>query len=206
MKLVYISNISFLKLMFLMHLFCIFIGVNTFALNINKGSLNYDAVFNVLKSIPVDPITEVFTAKLTYYCPRDLIHKLEGGGTDSKGYRISTLQDYLSGRSKFVSVSIDLHACKYGTFFYSPELDQLYLNERASRPGPLESIPFVCVDTGSSFKNKKFSRIDVPVIDKNCNSNKGKKNEITQKLEQEYNGRLISITPFVETDSNLESE
>ena len=61
--------------------------------------------------------------------------RMEGGFTDRRGSALNTLQDFLEGRAKYVSVAMDKHLpLKYGV-----------------------------VDTGDAFDNKRFSRIDICV-------------------------------------------
>lgn len=92
------------------------------------------------------------SARATAYYPDS--SALEGGYKDMRGKPLYTLQDYLAGRAPYVSVAMDNKAgIKYGQKVCIPELEQHYG----------KSIPFKVVDTGSAFRGKGTSRIDICV-------------------------------------------
>ena len=139
------------------------------------------------KSVPVLPLVDPVApaaGKTTHattgsgYYPHD--SKLEGGFHDMKGKSLHTLQDFLEGKSKYVSVAMDedMYAhiiadrreayqktgkakykkylsmepkISYGDTFRIPELEKKYGRK----------IVFKAVDTGGAFKGKDFSRIDI---------------------------------------------
>ena len=80
--------------------------------------------------------------------------RMEGGFTDRRGLALNTLQDFLEGKAKYVSVAMDKHLpLKYGSTLRIRELD--------ARFG--KSIEFRVVDTGEAFNGKRYSRVDICV-------------------------------------------
>ena len=80
--------------------------------------------------------------------------RMEGGFTDRRGVALNTLQDFLEGKAKYVSVAMDKHLpLKYGA--------TLRIKELEARLGKV--IEFRVVDTGDAFDNKRYSRIDICV-------------------------------------------
>ena len=102
---------------------------------------------------PVDgfqPATgDKFNARGTGYYPDS--SALEGGFVDRRDQPLRTLQDFLSGKSKYVSVAMDSKAFPYGTKLRIPELEAKYGKQ----------IEFRVVDTGGTFVGKGTSRIDI---------------------------------------------
>ncbi|HEY9713028.1 MAG TPA: hypothetical protein V6C72_06140 [Chroococcales cyanobacterium] len=95
-------------------------------------------------------VTGVYHARGTGYYPAN--NAMEGGFKDMKGKPLHTLQDYLDGKSSYVSVAMDNHAgIKYGQNVTIPELDSKYG----------QHIPFKVVDTGGAFTGRGHSRIDI---------------------------------------------
>jgi len=115
------------------------------------------------------PTGQQFTAKGTGYFPDN--SPMEGGFKDRKGAPLHTLQDFLSGKSKYVSVAMDSKAFPYGTKLRIPELEKKY-----GRP-----IEFRVVDTGGAFKGKGTSRIDI------CTANR------KASLDPTINGKLTLV-------------
>jgi hypothetical protein len=114
------------------------------------------------------------TAKGTGYYPSN--SKMEGGYVDKQGKKLSTLQDFLDGKSKSVSIALDKNLyksgqVKYGDSFTIPELDKKYGKH----------IDFRAVDTGGAFTNKEFSRVDI------CTGSK------KDSLDPTINGKLTLI-------------
>jgi 3D (Asp-Asp-Asp) domain-containing protein len=93
-----------------------------------------------------------FHAKGTGYFPDS--STLEGGFKDIRDNPLNTLQDFLQGRAKFVSVAMDenLHI-RYGTKIRIPELDKKF-----GKP-----IEFRVVDIGGDLKGKGHRRVDICV-------------------------------------------
>ncbi|HYV46627.1 MAG TPA: peptidoglycan-binding protein [Myxococcaceae bacterium] len=110
-----------------------------------------------------------FTAKGTGYFPDN--SAMEGGFKDRKGAPLHTLQDFLAGKSKYVSVAMDSKAFPYGTKLRIPELEAKY-----GRP-----IEFRVVDTGGAFRGRGTSRIDI------CTANR------RASLDPTVNGKLTLI-------------
>jgi len=110
-----------------------------------------------------------YSSKGTGYYPHN--SALEGGFKDRRGAPLKTLQDFLAGRSNYVSVAMDSNAFPYGTKLRIPELERKY--------GRV--IEFRVVDTGGAFKNKGTSRIDI------CTANK------SASLDPTVNGRLTLV-------------
>jgi len=115
------------------------------------------------------PTGQKFTAKGTGYFPDN--SPMEGGFKDRKGAPLHTLQDFLSGKSKYVSVAMDSKAFPYGTKLRIPELEAKY-----GRP-----IEFRVVDTGGAFRGKGTGRIDI------CTANR------KASLDPTVNGRLTLV-------------
>jgi len=93
-------------------------------------------------------------AKGTGYYPSS--SKMEGGYKDMKGNKLQTLQDYMDGKAKYVSIALDKNLyksgqVKYGDSFRIPEFEKKYGRQ----------IDFRAVDTGGAFTNKGFSRVDI---------------------------------------------
>jgi 3D (Asp-Asp-Asp) domain-containing protein len=77
---------------------------------------------------------------------------MEGGFNDRMGKKLATLQDFLQGKTTYVSVAMDkkLHI-PYGAKLTIPELEKRYGR----------TIEFRVVDTGDAFTDKGFTRIDI---------------------------------------------
>jgi hypothetical protein len=93
-------------------------------------------------------------AKGTGYYPANT--KMEGGFKDKIGKPLRTLQDFLDGKSSYVSIALDKNLyksgkIKYGDTFRIPELEAKYGRK----------IIFKAVDTGGAFTNKGFSKVDI---------------------------------------------
>ncbi len=113
-------------------------------------------------------------AKGTGYYPAN--SRMEGGFVDKRGKKLRTLQDFLDGKSDYVSIALDKKlyrsgAVRYGDRFRIPELEKKY-----GRP-----IEFRAVDTGGAFTNKGFSRVDI------CTKNR------RHSLDSTVNGRLTLV-------------
>lgn len=100
--------------------------------------------------------TRTFKAKCTAYyltgpnsTPAE--KAMEGGNYDRKGNPLHTLQDFISCLVPWVSIAMDVQAFPYGTYLTSPTLSIAL------------GIPilFRVVDTGSAFRHKGTSRIDI---------------------------------------------
>lgn len=92
-----------------------------------------------------------FISRSTAYYPDE--SPMEGGFKDRMGKPLCTLQDYLKKKADYVSVAMDIPAFKYGTKLCIPELEEYY-----GQP-----IEFRVVDTGSAFRGKKRTRLDICV-------------------------------------------
>jgi 3D (Asp-Asp-Asp) domain-containing protein len=99
-------------------------------------------------------LTKYWRAKSTGYYPDDSL--LEGGFVDRRDRPLQTLQDFLDGKCKWVSVAMDTDAFEYGAMIRIPEIEQQY--------GRV--IPFRVVDTGGAFAGTGYSRIDICVRDR----------------------------------------
>lgn len=158
------------------------------------------------KAIPVhasSPVLPVVSGKAhasrgTGYYPHN--NRMEGGFKDMKGKSLNTLQDFLAGKVPYVSIALDENMyehviadrrakylqsknpqykkyltmqpqVRYGDTFRIPELEQKY-----GRP-----IVFKAVDTGSAFRDKGFSRVDI--------ANRSQKDT----LDPTINGKLTLI-------------
>jgi 3D (Asp-Asp-Asp) domain-containing protein len=95
-----------------------------------------------------------FTTTGTGYYPDS--STLEGGFLDRKGKPLKTLQQFLAGNASYVSVAMDTKAFSYGQ-----RLRLKQFNERYGR-----EIVFRVVDTGSAFRGKGRSRIDICVANR----------------------------------------
>jgi len=126
---------------------------------------------SVERVIPASPASsKAYSAKGTGYFPKHVGQ--EGGPNDMIGKPLHTLQAFLAGKAPYVSVAMDKQAgLPYGTKLRIPELEKKY-----GRP-----IEFRVVDTGSAFKGKGTSRIDICVRD------------FAASLEETLNGHLTLI-------------
>jgi 3D (Asp-Asp-Asp) domain-containing protein len=96
-------------------------------------------------------VSSSFSAKATAYFPDD--SELEGGFNDMKGKPLQTLQSFLKGNAKYVSVAMDRGIFKYGQRLRIRQINEHYGKE----------IIFRVVDTGGAFYGKGRSRIDICV-------------------------------------------
>jgi hypothetical protein len=92
-----------------------------------------------------------YTSLRTGYYPNG--SRMEGGFKDRAGKPLRTLQDYLKGKTKYVSVAMDYldKRLPYGTLVRIPEIEREFG----------ECIPFRIVDTGGRFKGKGTKKIDI---------------------------------------------
>lgn len=111
-------------------------------------------------------VVSTFTSRGTGYYPSS--SALEGGFNDRAGKKLRTLQQFLAGNADYVSVAMDTNAFRYGTRLRIKELDAKYGR----------SIVFRVVDTGSAFRGKGRSRIDI------CTANR------SASLDSTVNGTL----------------
>jgi hypothetical protein len=97
-----------------------------------------------------------FRARLTSYYPHD--SKMEGGYYDRWTHPLHTLQDFLEGKAPYVSVAMDpaVFSCKKSRGNSCQRLRIPSIEETYG-----VSIDFRVVDTGSAFRGKGRSRIDV---------------------------------------------
>jgi 3D (Asp-Asp-Asp) domain-containing protein len=77
--------------------------------------------------------------------------EMEGGALDRQGAPLHTLQDFLEGRAPYVSVAMDAKVFPYGALLCLPALNLKYGRQ----------IELRVVDTGSAFKGKGTSRMDI---------------------------------------------
>ncbi|MEY2986637.1 MAG: hypothetical protein RJB13_158, partial [Pseudomonadota bacterium] len=80
---------------------------------------------------------------------------MEGGPLDRCGRKLNTLDDYMNWKANEVSVAMDRLALPYGTLIRIPAIEK--------RLNVADPIPFRIVDTGSAFKGKGLSRLDICV-------------------------------------------
>lgn len=127
--------------------------------------------FGAKKAGKPDPLTPassggptgVHKSTGTGYYPSN--SKMEGGFNDRKGNKLSTLQDFLEGKSKYVSVAMDKNQkIPYGKGLHIQELDAKYKDQLKAMG--LEHINFRVTDTGGAFTNKGTSRIDIATRDR----------------------------------------
>ena len=121
-----------------------------------------------------------FKSKGTGYFPEN--SAMEGGFKDRKGKSLQTLQDYLSGKSKYVSVAMDKNAkIPYGKGLHIAELDKKYAAE-LKKLGK-EHIDFRVVDTGGAFTNKGTSRIDIATANRKASLDPTVNGPLTLKFQ-----------------------
>lgn len=107
-----------------------------------------------------DPrVVSASRARGTGYFPSN--DPIEGGYVDRKGHKLYTLQDYLAGRAPYVSVAMDVPAARYGSMLRIPELE--------AQHGGIQ-IPFRVVDTGSAFRGRGRSRIDICTVNRHASN------------------------------------
>jgi hypothetical protein len=105
----------------------------------------------------------VHKSKGTGYYPSN--SKMEGGFHDRKGNKLATLQDFLEGKSKYVSVAMDKNQkIPYGKNLNIKELDAKYADQLKAMGK--EHIDFRVTDTGGAFTNKGTGRIDIATRDR----------------------------------------
>lgn len=101
-------------------------------------------------------------AMATAYSPKRGGDSMEGGyasatpGPDGKA-EVRTLADYASGRSKYVTLAGD--PSQYGKTYTIPEIT---FRDASGKEHTLKNVKGVVHDTGSAFKGKGDSRIDIP--------------------------------------------
>jgi 3D (Asp-Asp-Asp) domain-containing protein len=105
-------------------------------------------------------VSGTFTAKASAYYPDD--SELEGGFNDMKGKPLQTLQSFLKGRSKYVSLAMDKGIFKYGQRLRIREINERYGKE----------VIFRVVDTGGAFYGKGRSRVDICVANEQLSFDK----------------------------------
>ena len=121
-----------------------------------------------------------FKSKGTGYFPEN--SAMEGGFKDRKGKSLQTLQDFLSGKSKYVSVAMDKNAkIPYGKGLHIAELDKKYAAE-LKKLGK-EHIDFRVVDTGGAFTNKGTSRIDIATANRKASLDPTVNGPLTLKFQ-----------------------
>lgn len=99
----------------------------------------------------IDRYSLKFQSYKTGYYPHD--SSMEGGYVDRVGNPLHTLQNYLRGRSPYVSVSMDKYDTRfpYGAILRIPDLERAYGR----------CILFKVVDTGGNFEGQRERKIDI---------------------------------------------
>jgi hypothetical protein len=92
--------------------------------------------------------------KLTGYYPDS--SAMEGGFKTRYGDPLSTLQGFLSGKHKHVSVALDQDLGRVKRKMCSPELSKAYGKQ----------LPLFVEDTGGAFRGKGYSRADICVANR----------------------------------------
>ena len=100
---------------------------------------------------------------------------MEGGYKDRLGKPLRTLQQFLAGKARYVSVAMDAAAFKYGTILKIPHLEKKYGR----------AIRFCVCDTGSAFKGKGTSRMDICV--------QNRKASLDQAINRSFSYKVTSI-------------
>ena len=94
---------------------------------------------------------------------------MEGGPKDRRGNELQTMEDYLAGKSDFVSVAIDATSEMRKAFPYGTQIRINFTDKQKARiaelfnvdPSKLDNIPFRLVDTGGAFSNMGTGRLDI---------------------------------------------
>lgn len=108
-----------------------------------------------------------FRASVSCYYPTDETfptkeQELEGGSLDMMGNPLRTLEEFLEGKTRYVSCAMDrLLGIPYGTRLVIPTLDVQHGKEIVLR----------VVDCGGAFRGKGFDRLDI------CRRDKEKAND-----------------------------
>jgi 3D (Asp-Asp-Asp) domain-containing protein len=118
-------------------------------------------------------VASSFTARASAYFPDD--SEMEGGYNDMRGKRLQTLQGFLKGQAKYVSVAMDK-----GIFKYGQRLRVREVNERYGR-----EVIFRVVDTGGAFYGKGKSRIDICVANEQLSFEKLVNSKLTIEVIDE---------------------
>lgn len=135
---------------------------NALAQNFGAAPVKKSGKPDPMNPAPGGP-TGVHQSKGTGYFPSN--SKMEGGFNDRKGNKLATLQDFLEGKSKYVSVAMDKNQkIPYGKGVHIKEFDKKYA-EQLKAMGK-EHIDFRVTDTGGAFTNKGTGRIDVATRDR----------------------------------------
>lgn len=107
---------------------------------------------------PLPGLSNPFTSYITYYAPGKgqtaAQKKLEGSASDRFGNPVKTLEDYLEGKSSYVTVAMDTPLSKppyKGVNLINPNF--------VDKAGKL--IPFRVLDTGGAFIGKGSAKIDI---------------------------------------------
>jgi hypothetical protein len=123
-----------------------------------------------------------FRTKLTAYKPET--NELEGGRLDRGDRPVRTLQEFLAGQAKYVSVAGDPREFGYGTELRIQKLEESYNNGKP--------IPFVVVDTGDAF-HKGRRRLDIAVTPRYVAQRKGGRRIDLNEVDPRVNDRVDVI-------------
>lgn len=92
-----------------------------------------------------------FNTFITWYSPGKGDINMEGGVLDRKGAPVYTLEQYLAGKTPYVTVAMDSRSFPYGTT----------LTNNLFRDTKGNLIPFRVTDTGSAFIGAGTSKMDI---------------------------------------------
>ncbi|XP_046390244.1 uncharacterized protein LOC124158885 [Ischnura elegans] len=94
----------------------------------------------------------VYNATATAYYPSH--HPNEDGFVDMRGKKLRTLQDYIDGRARYVTISIDPSLkIPYGTRVCIPQLNKHYRRQ----------IPFEVRDASDTVWRRRYTRVEICV-------------------------------------------
>jgi 3D (Asp-Asp-Asp) domain-containing protein len=138
--------------------------------NFREGYVYAESVKSVSKKLPVnaDYALDNFSSEASLYTVENT--EMEGGGYDrcdnyrnpaDMRRRLSTLEEFLAGKSNWVALAMDAEEVPYGTIVRIPEIEE-GLKKRGVYNG--RPIIFVITDGGGAFNGRLgWSRFDLCV-------------------------------------------
>ncbi len=175
--------------------------------SLKVGYIYSKQLAQVQRKFPVDPtaVLDTFDSVASLYSIENT--KMEGGAYDRCDYkkappedrrRLSTLEDYLAGKTNWVAIAMDSKVVPYGTMVRIPKLED-QLKAHGMYPGG--PIIFVITDGGSAFDGiLKWKRFDLCVGDNKDDINKKFNLIDKQSFSMKILHRGVALAPECGTD------
>lgn len=140
------------------------------ACNFSEGYIFSESVKSVSKKLPVnaDSTLQSFSSEASLYTIENT--EMEGGAYDRCDYnknppefrrRLSTLEEFIAGKSNWVALAMDAEEVPYGTIVRIPEIEEGLKKRNVYNGRP---IIFVVTDGGGAFNGRLgWSRFDLCV-------------------------------------------